>query len=170
MDPYFFILIAGYILFASSLVAIPLKRKIVMAVTGELLYGFPKKRIGFMIGVEIAAAVLITLSFFIRYTFFVTVILCGCGVLGAWIIVGEAALGKYYGLYENGIIGAGKYIPYDDILGFPVLNLPKNEQLNHPQNVLIFISRKYGNVELSFETDEICNEVITTLRKMHVIK
>ena len=166
MDPYLLIAIAGYVLFFCSLGAIPVKRKKVIDEAGECIYGFPKKRTGFMIGVEVTAFVLITLSYFIRYTFFVTIILCACGVLGAWIVVGEAALGGKYGLYENGIVAVGKYIPYDDIVTFPILNLPKDEQLNYPQNELVIASRKYGNIEIPFDSDEICREVVHLLRKM----
>ena len=170
MDISLFIVSISYILIAASWFTIPLRRKRSLNESGKIILGFPKKNNKFVIFVEILSVFLVTILFFIRYGAFVSVVLCGCGVLGAWIVVGEAALGKYYGLYENGIIAVGKYIPYDDIMTFPVLNLPKNEQLNHPQNVLVIASRRYGNVEIAFESDEVCSEVISTLRKMHIIK
>ena len=166
MNPNMLLVIAGYILFICGLIAIPVKQKKVMAIAGNCLYSFPKKRTGFIVGVEITAFVLITLSVLMNYTFFITMILCACGVLGAWIVVGEAALGSKYGLYDNGIVAVGKYIPYDDIVTFPILNLPKEEQKHYPQNVLVIASRKYGNIEVPFDSDEICGEVIRILRKL----
>lgn len=160
----------AYILYLIGIFTIPIKRKHVMDISGELILGFPKLKLSFTIFVEILALVLITLNIFIVYSLLVTVVLCGCGVLGAWIIVGEVALGPKYGLYENGIVAAGKFIPYDDIMTFPILNLPKYEQEHYPNNILVVASRQYGNIEIAFDSDEICAEVIATLTKMGLVK
>lgn len=170
MDINLILVVISFILFGASLIAIPLKRKSVMALTGNPLILFPKKGYGLIIGVEIVAVVLITILFFIRYSFFVSAVLCGCGVLGAWIVVGEASLGPKYGLYENGIVAVGKYIPFDDIVTYPVFNLPKSEQANHPDNVLVIACRKYGNVEIVFDSAEVCSQVVNKLKELGEIK
>ena len=170
MDINLLLVLISYVLVGASFISIPLKRKNVMAEVGNPILLFPKKGYGFTIGVQVVAIILITILFFIRYTVFVSIVLCGCGVLGAWIVVGEAALGPKYGLYKNGIVAVGKYIPYSDIITYPVFNLPKKEQLNHPGNVLVIACRKYGNVEITFESDEICSEVVAKLRELGELK
>lgn len=164
------LVIMSYILFAGSIVAIPIKRKNVMKLTGKSLITFPKKKFGYFIAVDIVAFILITILFFIRYSGFVSLVLCGCGVLGAWIIVGEAALGPIYGLYENGFVASGKFIPFDDIVTYPVFNLPKSEQKNHPDNVLVIASKRYGNMEILFDSAEICSQVVAKLKELGKIK
>lgn len=169
-DYVFIIGIISYVLFIASLVFIPLKRKNVVNMAGKCLLSLPRKKYGYFIGVDVVAVVLITLIFFIRYSPLVTVVLCGCGVLGSWIIAGEAALGPKNGLYENGMIFIGKYIPYDDIVTFPIFNLPKYEQKNHPGNVLALVSGKYGSVEIAFDSDSDCQQVVRKLKELGLIK
>ena len=170
MDIYLILTIVSYILFALSIIMIPYKRNNTLKEAGNMILGFPVPPSKKTLLVQIVGFVLITIVFFIRYEILITIILCACGILGAWIVMPEAALGSKYGLYENGIIAVGKFIPYEDIMAFPILSLPKSEQMNHPQNVLTLVSRKYGKLELYFENDEICMEVIRQLRQMRVIK
>ena len=164
------IAIISYVLFFSSFIVIPVKRNKVNSMAGKCLYGFPRKKIVFDILVEVVAVVLITLNLFIRYSLLSTIVLCACGVLGAWIIIGELSLGKKYGLYENGIVAAGKYFPFDDIMSFPVFNLPKSEQKDCPKNILVIVSRKHGKVEIPFDSDAIGINVVNKLKEMGVIK
>ena len=170
MDLYLVIVVISYILFLTSIIMIPYKRNNTVNQAGSLILGFPVNVIKRTVVVEVVAFVLITLVFFIRYEMLITFVLCGCGVLGSWIVMPEAALGSKYGIYEKGIIAVGKFIPYEDIMAFPILSLPKSEQMNHPQNILTIVSRRYGKLELAFESDEVCMEVIQQLRKMRIIK
>ena len=170
MDIYLLIVIVSYVLFIASIIMIPYKRSNTLNLAGSLILGFPVNSMKKTILVQVVGFILITLVFFIRYEMLVTLVLCGCGILGGWIVMPEAALGSKYGLYENGIIAIGKYIPYDDIMAFPVLSLPKSEQMNHPHNVLTIVTHKYGKLDLCFESDESCMEVIQQLRHMRIIK
>lgn len=172
MDIRLIIGIISYLLVFASIISIPIKRKSIDNISGKLILGFPKNKPVMTIIVDIVSLILITSVNLIlkNYSLLIIIILCGCGVLGAWIVAGDAAMGPKYGLYENGIIAAGKFISYDDIITFPILNLPIEEQKNHPDNVLSIATRKYGLIDIVFSSEEVCNQVIKKLDELGEIK
>ena len=61
------------------------------------------------------------------------------------------------------------FVEYSDIVTFPVLDLPKEEQENYPKNVLVVATESKGKVDLIFSSDKECALVIEKLKEIKII-
>lgn len=167
MTNLIFIIIA-YCCIAGIYGSIPFRRKKILTVCGQKELDFAKKPGMKPIIITVLSIVLIATLFF-RDFGYAGFIIAGCAVLGVFLITKEAALLPLYGVYEKGIIASGTFIAFDDIVTFPVLNLPAEEQAHYAKNTLVVASAEKGNVELVFADEEECSKVVQLLREKKII-
>jgi len=94
---------------------------------------------------------------------FVNCIMCAIGVLGTEMAVQEVITAKCCGVYANGLIAEGRFIPFSDILGIPLLSLPKNKQELHDTGVLELVTKKRTNMQIIYSTEDECRRVVEKL-------
>lgn len=154
MDQNVIVVIISYILYILTFVSIPIRKNLVMKETGKLIYSFSQKIGTRVILIDVFSAVLIALAFLNYSNPVIRFILAACGVMGAFISTNDIIYKPMYGIYENGIISAEKYIRFEDIITFPVLNLPADELKDYPPNPLVLSTKTRGEVLIYFDSDE----------------
>ena len=162
------ILIFCYILMISFLIFLPLYSKKLLSKAGNLYFSFNKKTDAKYYGVLIFSLLLIFLMYFQQATLY-TFIINACAVLGFFIVNKESTFKKNYGVYENMIIANSTFVEYSDIVTFPILDLPKEEQENYPKNCLTIATKSKGKINLVFSSDEECSLVIEKLKELKII-
>ena len=163
------VLVLCYLAMICTLIFLPLNTKKILNKSGKLIYSLSKKNnIGFYAVCVFAFALVFLLR--LKTVNFYSIVINLCAVLGLFIVTKEANLKKVYGVYENMIIVNSSIIEYSDIVTFPILDLPKDEQEHYPKNILVLATESKGKTELVFETDEICQKVIECLKELKVIK
>jgi len=154
MDQNVIVVIVAYVLYGLSFASIPMRKKQVVRETGKLVYSFGQKIGTRVLLIDVFSAALIALAFLNYSNPIIRFILAGCGVMGAFISTNDIIYKPLYGVYENGIISTEKYIKFDDIITFPVLNLPAEEQKDYPKNPLVLSTKTRGEVLIYFDSNE----------------
>lgn len=163
------IVIAGYVLIAGIIPYLLLKSKTDVKKMGECIYSFSKKKNYNAIAVDIVAIILLTVLFFREFSTLSTVVLAGCCVLAVYIMTKDLGNQRNYGVYEEGMIVPNNVIFYDDIISFPVFQLPAEEQEHYAKNLLVVITDSKGKSEIVFSSEEECQEVIRILKERGII-
>jgi hypothetical protein len=70
---------------------------------------------------------------------------------------------KCSGVYSNGIVAEGQFIPFADIVGIPFLSLPENQQALHDTGVLELVTKKRTNMQIIYSNEDECLRVIDKL-------
>ena len=144
-----------------------IQNKQTMKKMGKNLLSFPKKNFIGMIAVEIVAIILLAILIF--RDFRGISIVAACCVLSVFLITRDGFNQKNYGLYENGMIVPNFVIFYEDIITFPVDQLPLEEQEHYAKNTLILVTQK-GKCEVVFEAEELCQTVKDKLKELGIRK
>lgn len=74
--------------------------------------------------------ILIVLSLITKATFFVCCLMITVSCLACYINCSELVYKKLNGIYRNGIVGSGKFIPFDKIDSFPDTSWKEPEKQN----------------------------------------
>ncbi|MCQ2591749.1 MAG: hypothetical protein MJ188_03105 [Treponema sp.] len=136
---------------------------------GNCVYGFPKKIPVGMLAVDFMAIVFLLILLF-RDFGFMSVIFAAIAVLAVYIITRDGGNYKYFGVYEKGIIAPSALIFYEDIMTFPVFELPLDEQAHYPKNTLVVVTKTKGKQEIVFDSEEQCQKVVEELKGLEIIK
>ena len=78
----------------------------------------------------------------------------------------EFSLHKNCGIYENGFVGNGFYLPFSEIYSIPVLVQEDDEEEKNNPSSLKVITDKKGTVTFTYESLEECSEVIKKLKEI----
>ncbi|MCQ2575592.1 MAG: hypothetical protein MJ162_02540 [Treponema sp.] len=136
---------------------------------GDCLFSFPKKPSLTAIASCVLSVVLLGVLLFRNFGY-LTLILAGCCILAPYMMAKDSFSCKYYGVYEKGMIVPGFTVFYDDILAFPVFELPPEEQEHYPKEELVIVTNTKGKFSVRFASEEECNKVIENLKTLQVIK
>ena len=156
-------IIASYVIFCGILLSIPFRKKIELKKAGKNIYKISGPSFVYYIGIYLISIAVISVLWVRTFGDLMNFILCGCGILACELVTRSFSLNKAYGLYENGIIYDGVFISYDDILGFPVLILPEEEQKNYDSKTLVIMTKTKGQKSFTFVSDEIYSAVINKI-------
>ena len=160
MSTNIIILILCYIVMVGILIFLPQNTKKLLQKAGNLIFSYGRST-------NIRFYTVFIVSF--QNLSFYSIIIQLCGVLGLFIVCKEANLKKHNGVYEKLLIVNSTFVEYSDIVTFPVLDLPKEEQENYPKNVLVVATESKGKVDLIFSSDEECSLVIEKLKEKKII-
>jgi hypothetical protein len=117
----------------------------------------------FAVAVLVCCPLLMLLVLFRDMGIFVDFIMCAIGILGTEMAVREVMTSKCSGVYTNGIIAEGQFIPFSDIVGIPFLSLPENQQAVHDTGVLDLVTKKRTNMQIIYGNEDECRRVIDKL-------
>lgn len=91
---------------------------------------------------------------------------CAISVLAFEMGTRELSLKGIYGVYENALIAGSTTVEYDDIMAFPVLELPEEEQANYDNTSLSIVCNKKGSMNIAFSSLEECKAVTQKVREL----
>lgn len=166
MDTKKLMLIATYAILAVILAGMPSRSKKIMADAGSLKMAVKNKpKISFII-IFIAVLILPFVVLFRDYSLLYTVMFCLISIMGSYITARDACLWGHYGVYENCVIAGGICVKYDDIVTFPILNLPLEEQENYDQANLVISTKSKGNLNMVFSSAEECKAAAEIVREL----
>lgn len=160
-------IIVSYVLFAAILISIPFRKKFSLKKAGKLNYKITGPSSIYFAGIYIISLAVISIMWIRNFGDIMNFILCGCGILACELVTRSFSLKNVYGLYENGLIYDGVYISYDDIIAFPVLILPEEEQKNYDSRTLVLITKSKGQKSFTLISEE---EYATVIGKIFEIK
>lgn len=147
------VIVSG-IIYGLILVSVPFRVKYVMKRSGKLIVSTAKKNIMFQIVSVILSGALLGILFFRELGFFSDLIICLVAILGSAMGSEDGALSGKNGLYENGLIGNGHFLPLSEIVALPALSYSKEEQEALNQNVMMVTTESKGTVNYLFDSAE----------------
>ena len=119
---------------------------------------------------KIVLILAIAVTHFTNFSLFIRIVLNCCYILADYIITREYFFTKDSGIYENGIIQRSVFIKIDDIVTFPVLNIPKEEQENYPDYTLSVATKSKGNIDLIYKDKAERDFVVRKLTEIGIVK
>ena len=131
METNVIIMIISYLIFFAMFIAMPFRQKKIIQQAGNEVLKIHKKISALYVLVFMLGFFIIAISVINNFSIVMQSVFCACALLGEEIAMREFMFSGRHGLYENGFILGGMYVPYDQIRAFPVLALPKDEQENY---------------------------------------
>ena len=166
MNIKIYFLIATYIALLAELVSITFRAKKIMARAGEKKLSVKNRvKITFVIIYAVCFALPVILVFR-EFSVLYNIAFCLVSVLGAEVITRDACVTGKYGVYENCVIAGGLYVFYDDIVVFPVLELPEEEQADFDGANLVISKKSKGNIDMPFSSVEECKAAVKVIREL----
>ena len=83
-----------------------------------------------------------------------------------YMAMNDYAFFKMSGVYSNGILINGSFIPYSTITCFPILQLPQEEQEKYDHSSLVISTTKKPTVTLLFASEEECKQAVEKMIEM----
>lgn len=152
--------IISYILIAVVLLYFPLYKKNILVKLGKCHVDKKKKKSILSVFIYVLCFVMVLIELFRDLGLTLNFLISGCAVLGVYIITKEIVLYSINGIYEKGLVCNSEVVLYDDIMSFPVLQLPKDEQKNYDPSFLVISIGRKDNINLSYESEEECKIVL----------
>ena len=165
MDIISIILLASYCAMFILLLTIPLRRRAIMLRAGRRIFAIPTKKRTFFKGAAIIL-LCVALVFVIKtryFSVFVDIAFCGTAILGVEFVARLFSVATLCGAWQNAVLLDTEVVLYDDIIVFPVLQLPPEEQKNYPANLLVAETKSRGTVNLIFPSAEVCQKVLEVI-------
>lgn len=156
----------SFFLYVLLIVSIPLRKKYALKKAGSCIIAVKKRKDAAGLGVLICCPVLIATLLLRNLAPYMNVVIGVVALTAAELTVRELSYASISGLYENGIIGSGRYISFDDIISLPLLQLPKNERIKYNGAILQLATKKHGIVQITFADETECVRITTELLKM----
>lgn len=146
--------------YAALVCSAPFRRKAMLKKAGAFELPVKPRLIRFAVLVLICCPFLIGLVLLRDMGIFVDCIMCAVGLLGTEMAVREVMTTRCSGVYANGIIAEGRFIPFSDVLGIPLFSLSKKEQCAHDNGILELVTKKRTNLQIAYAGEEECRRVL----------
>ncbi len=95
---------------------------------------------------------------------FTDIIVCLVAVLGCAMSLNEIFMNRFCGLYENGLVGNGRFFPFGQILAVKNLPYSNPEEKDIGSRILILTTEKNHSEQFIFSSEEerksIQNEIL----------
>lgn len=126
--------IVSYIVYICVLCSYPLRKKNLLRQTGKCILALSRKRQPLVYIVLICAPLLILLQRFRDLGVPINIILSGCAVLGAEVVLREYNLASLAGVYEQAVIADSRVIFFRNILALPTLAYENSGETSTEEN------------------------------------
>lgn len=154
------IFIVSVAIYAAMFIAIPVRRKIAKKNSGKLLMKIAEPALYRSTVIILLSLMLIIFAKVRDFKLVSQLILVGCGLLGEYMSMNDYAYFRMSGVYENGILVNGTFLPFENITCFPILQLPEEEQEKYDKSSLVLATTKKPTVTLMFASEEECAEAV----------
>jgi|SRR5574344_1012298 hypothetical protein len=158
-----YICIISYIIMFGSFLFFPIYKKQILAKMGNCIHKKTKKKSPLSLIIYVLCFVIVLLELFRKLSLSMNLMISGCAILGVFIITKEIVLYSLNGIYQNGVICNSEVVYYSDIMSFPVLQLPKNEQANYDSSFLVVSIGRKDNINLCYKDEDECKSVLDAM-------
>ncbi|MBD5411080.1 MAG: hypothetical protein HDR53_08415 [Treponema sp.] len=168
VDMRFMVVIAATTFYILIIATIPIRLKYIAKRIGEKIFSTVPKKPFLNILTLIFSALLIVLLFFRDAGLLGTIVICLVAIIGAAMGSEELALLKKSGVYKNGILFGGNYIPLNEIYALQFFYNETEDKYANEENkrVLKILTNKRGTITLIYASEEECRKVVNTLKKL----
>lgn len=159
--------------FIIQLCLIPSWRKRVTKKSGSLILKTVSPKNSKNIAAFILCWALVFFSLITRTSIFLCCLMCAVSCLACYIAAKETVYAKLNGIYENGLIGSGRFIPFEKIQAFQNVSWNKPETQNTNSLAIQLKTEKQqdgGIVFIEFESSAEYCTVIQTLKQLKLNK
>lgn len=155
-----------YILLAADILSSFPRSKKIMSKAGKLLLPVKNKSKYFFLGNYLWTLLLPFVLLIRDFRPAYEIIFCLVSVIGAEMNSRDFITKGQYGVYENCVMANGVTVFFDDIVTFPILNLPEEEQEKYDHSNLVVATKSRGNENLVFSSPEECEKATELIRNL----
>ena len=160
------ILICSLLVYFGIIFTIPLRRKAILKRAGNLIFLVKCKSIIVQILIIVCCGLILAILAYRELGLVGDIVVCLVSILGVAMGASELSLYKNCGIYENGIIGNGFYLPYSEIYSIPVLSQDNSDLKDNSSTLLKVITDKKGTVSFSYDNPEEFKQVVEKLSEI----
>lgn len=152
--------ILRYVAYAAYIILIatwPLRKKKIVSDLGNCVLATSRKTNALFIVVIVCAPLLIVLTRFRDFGLTINAVLAVSALLAAEVSIRDRIFASISGVYQNGIVVDGRYLPYDQIKALPTLGYDEEaeaEQNELYERALKIVTEKSGVVYVGFASKE----------------
>ena len=157
MDIKMIIVIAGYIALFLLFCITPVTKRHLFTKAGKKVFAIHKTTSFRSALIMMLGFLLIGISYMQESSVILQIIIVACALMGEYIAISDLTMTGKSGIYENGLLIETKYIPYDEIMGFPQLNITEGER-SDDGSALIMVTKKNDQVKIAFKNATECKE------------
>lgn len=154
----------AFVLYFLNFIFVPLKIKFALKNSGKKIISVKKKKIFLQVLIMIFSALLILMVWLRDLGILTDIIVCLVGVLGCAMSLNEIFMNRFCGLYEKGLVGNGRFLPFEQILSVQTLPYSDSEENGIGSRVLILKTVKNSSEQFIFSSEEerisIQNEIL----------
>ena len=158
--------IVAPLIYIFIVVSMPLSRKFILKRAGERILAVNKKNIVLPALIMLSCAALMAIIQIKKLSTATDIIVLLIATLGAAMGSSEISLNGSGGVYANGIIGSGHFLPLSEIYALPVYDEFQRNPADFNRKVLKIITDRRGAVPFFYSTPEECKNVIEALIKL----
>lgn len=160
------LIIFTYILLLADLGTVPFRSKKIMTSAGKLVMPLKNRSKLFFISMYLWAFFLPAILLIRDFRPVYQIIFCLVSVMGCEMNTKDFITKGRYGVYEHCVISNGLTIFFNDIVTFPILNLPEDEQEKYDHSNLVVATKSKGNENLVFSSVEECTSATKLIREL----
>jgi len=157
-----------YVIYAVLLITWPSRKKKIFENLGKCLLPLQRKKSNLVIFVIIFALMLIVIQHFRKFDLLITVVLCGCAILGVEVAIRDKIFGALAGVYEKGLVIDGRYLLYNEIVAFPELGYEPDDSIELDemyQRALKIVTNNSGTIHVGFSNLQEKEEALEIILK-----
>lgn len=162
---YIFVVLA-YVGMIGELIYLPFRGKKLLSKAGEMKMVLKNKvKVVFILSYVCCFAIPLILLFR-NFSTIINLMFVLVSILASELISRDASLTGKYGVYENCVIAGGKCVFYSDILTFPILEFPEEEQAKYDHASLVAATASEGTVNIVFSDVSECSSATKLIREL----
>lgn len=136
------------------LIFVPLKINFILKKAEKKIISVQKKNIFFQILVMIFSALLIFFVLLRDLGILTDIVVCLVAILGWSMSLNEIFMNRFCGLYEKGLVGNGRFLPFEQIIALKTSTNSNDEMENIDPRILILTTEKNSSEQFIFSSEE----------------
>lgn len=161
-----FLIVISFCAYAAILISMPFRTKKILKKAGNVVVQAKRKQLVLPVIVIVCCAALIFLLLIRDFGIMTNFVICLVAILGVSMGSAEASLNNCSGVYENGLIGGGHYLPFAEIAAIPSLSGRDAPSGTDSSNVLHVTTNKKGSVSFIYADEAECAAVLEAVLRL----
>lgn len=155
-----------YVLLIADVATVPFRSKKIMSKAGELKMALKNRSKAYFYAMYAFAFILPAIIFLRNYSLPYNLMFALVAIMGAELTSRDFVTKGKYGVYEHCAIVNGITVLFNDIVTFPILNLPEDEQEKYDHANLVVATKSKGNQNLVFANADECQAATKLIREL----
>lgn len=160
------IVIVSFCTYAALIAFMPLRKARMLKNAGRYEMPVKPRMLKFAIIVLVCCPLLILLILIRDMGLMTNCVMCGVSLLGTEMAVREVLTAKCSGVYTNGLIADGHFIPFSEIFGIPFFSQTDEQQELHDTGVLDLVTKRKTNQQIIYSTEDEFRRVVEKILEL----